>query len=104
LWLRGIRARMSPRALTTGVAAAAYVISIPGFLVVSQFVQMSLTLERLWRVPAIFALGLPLCLADEMYIRPGPPLRAALRFLLTRALFAAIVIWATLTWSRDASF
>jgi len=104
LCLRGFRARMSPRALTTGVAAAAYVIAIPGFLVVSEFVQISLTPERLWRFPAIFALGLPLCLADEMYLRPGPPLRAGLRFLLTRALFAAIVIWATLMWSRDASF
>ena len=31
-------------------------------------------------------------------------MRAGLRFLLTRALFAAIVVWATLMWSRDASF
>jgi hypothetical protein len=46
-----------------------------------------------------------LCLADELLIRTGPSqLRAALRFLLVRALFSAIVISATLIWSRDDAF
>jgi pimeloyl-ACP methyl ester carboxylesterase len=105
LCLGGVRARISPRPLLIGVAAAIYLIAVPGFLVLAEFMQMTLTAGRLWRFPAIFILGLPLTLADEIYIRPmREGWKAAFRFLLTRALFAAIVISATLIWSRDSAF
>jgi hypothetical protein len=105
LCLRKVRPRISVGAMLIGVAAAAYVIAVPGFLVLSEFMQVSLTVGRLWRFAAIFVLGLPLIVADEFFIRPMRSSRkAAFRFLLTRALFGAIVISATLIWSRDSAF
>jgi pimeloyl-ACP methyl ester carboxylesterase len=105
LCLRGIRARLSVGPILIGVASATYVIAVPGLLVVSEFMQVSLTAARLWRFAAIFVLGLPLTVADEFLIRPmRSALKAGLRFFLTRALFAAIVISATLIWSRDSAF
>lgn len=105
LCLGGIRIRVAPRSLLIAVVAAAYVIVIPGLLVASEFVQLTLPAGRWWRFPAIFFLGLPLAVADEFLIRPlRSRWKRPLLFLLTRLLFNATIVAATLIWSRDSAF
>lgn len=99
------RIRILPNSLLIGVAAAVYVIAIPGFLVLSEFAQMTLPDGRWWRFPAIFILGLPLCLADEVLIRPiAPRWKGLFGLILTRLLLWAMTVSATLLWNREASF
>jgi hypothetical protein len=105
LCLGGVRIRVAAGPLLIATAAAAYVIVVPGLLVASEFIQMTLPAARWWRFPAILLMGLPLCIADEFLIRPIlSRWRGALLFLLTRLLFGAIVVAATLIWNRGSAF
>jgi hypothetical protein len=105
LCLGGIRIQVAPRPLLIAILAAAYTILVPGLLVASEFVQMTLPAGRWWRFPALFFLGLPLMVADEFLIRPlRSRWKRTLLFFLTRLLFNATMVAATLIWSRDSAF
>lgn len=87
------------------LAAAAYVIVIPGLFVGSEFTHLMLTADRSWRFALIAILGLPLFIADEILLRPiRPQWKAALSLLLTRAILGSTVITAALLWNREAVF
>jgi pimeloyl-ACP methyl ester carboxylesterase len=91
--------------LSVGVAAAAYAIAIPGLLVVSKLMEMSLSGPRLLRFVMMAALALPFFVADEMLIRPiRPAWQRIFAMLLTRALLGAILITAVLEWGHDSGF
>jgi hypothetical protein len=101
--------RTLPRSLRAtvlvGIAAALYLIAVPGVMVVSEFTQITLSDGRWWRFPAITLLSLPLFWADEILIQSMTSRwKAAAVGIVTRVLLAAIVITAVLTVYREAAF
>jgi len=91
--------------LSVGIAAAAYAIAIPGLLVVSKFMEMSLSEPRVLRFLIMTALALPFFIADEMLLRTIRPYwQSVFGMLLTRALLGAILVTAVLEWGHDSGF
>jgi dienelactone hydrolase len=88
-----------------GIAAALFMILVPGVFVVSEFTQVTLSDGRWWRFPAIAMLSLPLFWADETLIRPMQPRwKAVATGIVTRLIMASIVVTAALTIHREAAF
>jgi pimeloyl-ACP methyl ester carboxylesterase len=94
----------SPR-FWIGIVAACYLILVPGNLVASELFHTVASGERWWRVPAIFALSLPVFLADEHLLRPLRPwLSAAAGIVVTRIVIGAVAVSGALILNRDAAF
>jgi pimeloyl-ACP methyl ester carboxylesterase len=92
-------------ATVTAVISAAFVIAIPGMIVGSRLLHMSLSDGRWWRFPFIVIAGLPLFLADELTIRRiHPRWKSEGVALLTRLLFLAFLLTGALTLNRDRAF
>jgi pimeloyl-ACP methyl ester carboxylesterase len=105
LCLAHARIHVARRPLLIGIGAAAFAIAIPGLLVLSESMQMNLSIARLWRFAAMAGLGLPLFVADEILLRPiRPRWKGVFAMLLTRILLGAIVVSASFMWGRDAGF
>ena len=97
--------RLEPTALLLAISAAAYVIVVPGLLVLSHVMHMSLSGGRWWRFPVILAAGLPLFVFDEVAIRNiKPQWKSAAIALLTRALLLAAMLTGVLILNRESSF
>jgi hypothetical protein len=67
------------------------------YVVGTELADVTLSGTRWWRFPAITLLGFPLCLADEVMVRPAVA-------LVGRVMVGAIVVTAGLTLHRDAAF
>jgi pimeloyl-ACP methyl ester carboxylesterase len=94
----------SPR-LWVGVAAAAYVIAVTGIFGASELIHTIPSGGRWWRFPGIFALSLPMFLADEYLLRPLQPGRtAAATAIVTRIVIGAIAVSGALILNRQAAF
>jgi pimeloyl-ACP methyl ester carboxylesterase len=94
----------SPR-IWIGVVAAAYIILVMGNLVASELFHTVASGGRWWRFPAIFALSLPLFLADEHLFRPlRPSFKAGLGVVVTRIVMGAVVVSGALILNRQAAF
>jgi alpha-beta hydrolase superfamily lysophospholipase len=92
-------------ALFKSILAAAYLVVVPGLLVVSNIVHLSLSDGRWWRFAAIALAGLPLFVADEHFIRPLRPWwKSAGLALLTRLLLAGFIATGVLTLKRADAF
>jgi hypothetical protein len=99
------RERLHGIPVLISVAAAAYVIAVPGLFVASRFTHILLTGGRWWRFGAIAALSLPFFVADEILIRPiRPQWKSGLTLVLTRAIIWAAVVSSALLWQRNAAF
>jgi pimeloyl-ACP methyl ester carboxylesterase len=97
--------RHKPYHFVTAVLAAAYVILVPGYLVCSRVLHMSLLDGRWWRFPFIALAALPLFICDEMVIRRiRPRWKSEIVALLTRALFLALISTGALTLNRTSGF
>jgi pimeloyl-ACP methyl ester carboxylesterase len=96
---------ISWRSVLQGVACAAFLLAVPGGMVVSRFLHLSLTDGRWWRFPCILLSSLPLFMADEITIRRlQPRWKSETIGLLTRVLFLAFLLTGTLTLNRDDAF
>src|SRR5262249_24708130 len=96
--------RPNPR-LCIGLISAAFVIAVPGFLVVSHVLHMSLSDGRWWRFPFIAIAGLPLFVSDELTIRRiQPRWKSEAVALLTRGVFLAFILTGVLTLNRNHAF
>jgi Alpha/beta hydrolase family len=91
--------------LVIGIMSAMFVIAVPGFLVVSRLLHMSLSDRRWWRFPFIAMAGLPLFVSDELTIRRiQPRWKSEATALLTRGLFLAFILTGVLTLNRNDAF
>jgi len=81
------------------------VIAVPGLLVASHFLHISLTGGRWWRFPFIAISGLPLFISDELTIRRiQPRWKAETVALVTRGLLLAFILTGVLTLNRANAF
>ena len=86
-------------------AAALFVIAVPGLLVGSRVLHMSLSDGRWWRFPFITLAGLPLFISDEWMIRRiHPRWKSEALALLTRGLLLAFILTGVLTLNRENAF
>ena len=86
-------------------AAALYVIAVPGLLIGSRVLHMSLSDGRWWRFPFITLAGLPLFISDEWIIRRiRPRWKSEAVALLTRGLLLAFILTGVLTLNRESAF
>ena len=93
------------RGLLPAIAAAAYLIVVTGRFGLSELFHAVATGQRWWRALAIFALSLPMFLADEYLLRPIQPARkAAVLAILTRIILWAVTITGALILNRQSSF
>jgi hypothetical protein len=84
--------------------AAAFVIAVAVF-VGSELVHLTLSAGQWWRFAAITLAVLPLCVADEVLLRPIRPWwKAAGVSALTRILIWAFVVWGVMTMNRSDAF
>jgi pimeloyl-ACP methyl ester carboxylesterase/heme/copper-type cytochrome/quinol oxidase subunit 4 len=91
--------------IVIGIISAAFVITVPGLLIASHFLHMSLSDGRWWRFPFIAIAGLPLFLSDELTIRRiQPRWKAETVALITRGLFLAFILTGVLTLNRTDAF
>jgi len=91
--------------LFIGIISAVFVIAVPGFLVVSRVLHMSLSDGRWWRFPFIAMAGLPLFVSDELTIRRiQPRWKSEAVALLTRGVFLAFILTGVLTLNRNDAF
>ena len=87
-----------------GLFAAAFVIAVTVFIG-SELVHLRLSSGQWWRFAAITLAVLPLCVADEVLLRPIRPWwKAAGISALTRILIWAFVVWGVLTMNREDAF
>ena len=85
--------------------AAAFVIVIPGLLVASHALHVSLSGGRWWRFPCIVLAGLPLFVSEELTIRRiHPRWKSEAVALLTRGLFLAFLLTGVLAFNRENAF
>jgi hypothetical protein len=103
LW-RGQKVDISPRGALTGTLAAGYIIAV--MAVAGTSVMHLIPSGEQWlRFPILAAAGLPLCLHDELALRPHAPWwRAWGMFLLTRLLIWSAVMTGVLLLNTDAAF
>ena len=91
--------------MVTAIASAAFVIAVPGLIVLSRIMHMSLSGGRWWRFPCIVLAGLPLFISDELMIRRiHPRWKSEAIALLTRGLFLAFLLTGVLTFDRESAF
>ena len=84
--------------------AAAFVIAVAAYIG-SELVHLTLTTGQWWRFAAITLAVLPLCVADEVLLRPIRPWwKAAGVSALTRILIWAYVVWGVMTMNRNDAF
>ena len=84
--------------------AAAFVIAAAVFIG-SELVHLTLSAGQWWRFAAITLAVLPLCVADEVLLRPIRPWwKAAAVSALTRILIWAFVVWGVMTMNRNDAF
>ena len=87
------------------VAAAAFVIAVPGLMVFSRVMHISLSGSRWLRFPIMVAAALPLFIADEMTIRRlRPRWKSAMVEFLTRAVLSALILTGVLAFNRQSGF
>jgi pimeloyl-ACP methyl ester carboxylesterase len=87
------------------VIAAAFVIIVPGLIVFSRVMHISLSDGRLLRFPIIVAAALPLFISDELTIRRiQPRWKSAAVAFLTRALLSALILMGILIFNRQSGF
>jgi pimeloyl-ACP methyl ester carboxylesterase len=86
------------------VLAAAFIIVATVF-VGSELAHLTLSPAQWWRFAAISLAVLPLCVADEVLLRPIRPWwKAAALSALTRILIWAYVVWGVMTLNRADAF
>jgi len=89
----------------TAIAAAAFVIIVPGLVVSSRVLHMTVSDGRWWRFPCIAAAGLPLFISDELIIRPiHPRWKSDMVAILTRGILLALILTGVLTLNRESDF
>jgi len=89
----------------TALIAALFVIVLPGLIVVSRTLHMTLSDGRWWRFPCIALAGLPLFLSEEMTIRRvRPRWKSDAVAVLMRIVFVAFLLTGVLTLNRDSGF
>ena len=94
-----------PYRLHHAIFAAAFVIVVPGLLVVSRVLHMSLSDGRWWRFPCIALAGLPFFFSDELTIRTlRGRWQSTVVALLTRGLLLAFILTGVLTLNRANAF
>jgi pimeloyl-ACP methyl ester carboxylesterase len=94
-----------PCHLPTAILAAAYVVAVPGFLVLSRILHIGLSNGRWWRFPIIALACLPLFLCDEITIRRiRRRWKSEVTALLTRGMLLAFILTGVLTLNRESSF
>jgi pimeloyl-ACP methyl ester carboxylesterase len=93
------------KGIATAMLAAVFVIGIPGFLVVSRALHMSLSDGRWWRFPCFAIAAFPLFMSDELAIRHiQPRWKSEMVALLTRILLLAFLLTGVLTINRGDAF
>jgi pimeloyl-ACP methyl ester carboxylesterase len=86
------------------LVAAAFVITVSIFIG-SELVHLTLSAGQWWRFAAITLAVLPLCVADEVLLRPIRSWwKSAGLFALTRILIWAYVVWGVMTMNRSDAF
>ena len=99
------RTRFVPGAVGKAVLAAGFVIVVPGLLVGSHLLQLTLSDGRWWRFLAMAAVSLPLFIADEFFVRPIRPWwRAASVATATRVAAWGLIVTGVLTVNRSDAF
>jgi len=100
-----IKTQRYKRGMVTAIMAAAFVIAVPGFVIFSRVMHISLSDGRWWRFPCIALAGLPLFISDEWTIRRiHPRWKSDAVALLTRGLFLAFLLTGVLTFDRESAF
>jgi pimeloyl-ACP methyl ester carboxylesterase len=93
------------RGIPVAVLAAAFVIGVIGFLIVSRALHMSLTDGRWWRFPLFAIAAFPFFMSDELSIRHiRPRWKSEVAALLTRGLLLAFLLTGVLTINRGDAF
>jgi hypothetical protein len=98
--------RFSPKfsQIHISLIAAAFVIAATVFIG-SELAHLTLSSGQWWRFAAITVAVLPLCVADEILLRPIRPWwKAAAVSALTRILIWAYVVWGVMTLNRADAF
>jgi len=91
--------------IPTATLAAAFVIIVIGFLIVSRALHMSLTDGRWWRFPLFAIAAFPFFMSDELSIRHiRPRWKSEAVALLTRILLLAFLLTGVLTINRGDAF
>jgi pimeloyl-ACP methyl ester carboxylesterase len=102
---QGHPARSLKKGIATAMLAAVFVIGVPGFLVVSRALHMSLSDGRWWRFPCFAIAAFPLFMSDELAIRHiQPRWKSEMVALLTRILLLAFLLTGVLTINRGDAF
>jgi len=104
-WSASAIAHSLKKGIATAMLAAVFVIGIPGFLVVSRALHMSLSDGRWWRFPCFAIAAFPLFMSDELAIRHiQPRWKSEMVALLTRILLLAFLLTGVLTINRGDAF
>jgi pimeloyl-ACP methyl ester carboxylesterase len=102
---QGHPAHRLKKGIATAMLAAVFVIGVPGFLVVSRALHMSLSDGRWWRFPCFAIAAFPLFMSDELTIRHiQPRWKSEMVALLTRILLLAFLLTGVLTINRGDAF
>jgi pimeloyl-ACP methyl ester carboxylesterase len=98
------RGRLGFSRIHVSLFAAVSVIAAAVFIG-SEFVHLTLSVGQWWRFAAIALAVLPLCIADEVLLRPLRPWwKASAISTLTRILIWAYVVWGVTTMNRGDAF
>jgi pimeloyl-ACP methyl ester carboxylesterase len=100
-----IKTQRRRQGIATAILAAAFVIVVIGFLVVSRVLHISLSDGRWWRFPCFAIAAFPFFMSDELTIRHiQPRWRSEMVALLTRGLLLAFLLTGVLTINRGDAF
>jgi pimeloyl-ACP methyl ester carboxylesterase len=102
---RNIKLRIDKKGIGTAILAAAFVIVVVGFLIVSRALHISLSDGRWWRFPFFAIAAFPFFMSDELTIRHiRPRWKSEVVALLTRVLLLAFLLTGVLTINRADAF
>src|SRR6185369_946896 len=97
--------RSLKKGIGTAILAAAFVIVVVGFLIVSRALHISLSDGRWWRFPFFAIAAFPFFMSDELTIRHiRPRWKSEVVALLTRVLLLAFLLTGVLTINRADAF
>jgi len=93
------------KGIPAAILAAAFVIVVIGFLIVSRALHISLSDGRWWRFPLFAIVAFPFFMSDELTIRYiRPRWKSEMIALLTRVLLLAFLLTGVLTINRGDAF
>jgi pimeloyl-ACP methyl ester carboxylesterase len=100
-----IKTQRHREGIATAMLAAVFVIGVPGFLIVSRALHVSLSDGRWWRFPCFAIAAFPFFMSDELTIRHiQPRWKSEMVALLTRILLLAFLLTGVLTINRGDAF